>query len=431
MFARIVSFDDIVFRTEPSDLLDLLHGLYRALDELIEAFPNVEKIEAAGDTYICAAGAPETDPQHAAHLAEYALAITKLSATDPRFALPDGTRAVFKIGLHCGPAVGGVVGSVTVMYKLFGDTVNTASRMCSYSEQQCVHTSDHFAAALRGRDEFIVVRIPPRMIKGKGMMACAFVYNDQTLRLALQAGGAPAATARRALLQRQSSISASSAGSHRFSAGSGWDDGAATQASVLRAPLGEGDRPSVAGYDSDSASRVSRRTFAEGSVPALGRRFSSEDIDAAEASVATLGACVRCVLPSMIAAAQRLPSPSFLTRASSRAGAPPSQRSQGLPQSLTRRRRRRIAARALAQRGSSRCFRRRCTSSWIRARWRFVITTMKLTLSDCAGDASPSLASPHAAVDHHATRAQGSTPVAPPCSARAGAAGGDDAVFRC
>lgn len=103
----------------------VLNSAFSAFDEEIQS-PMVYKVETVGQVYMAVSGAPDINPLHAEHAADLALnMIRRIKALN----MPNVTA---KIGIHSGSVVAGVVGLKVPRYCLFGDTVNTASRMVSF-----------------------------------------------------------------------------------------------------------------------------------------------------------------------------------------------------------------------------------------------------------------------------------------------------------
>jgi adenylate cyclase len=128
LFADIVDFTPFSERLQPAEVVDMLDHLFTHFDNLADRF-GVEKIKTIGDCYMVAAGVPEPRPDHACALALMA------------FDMLDAMRAEgeaghlgleLRIGINSGPVVAGVIGRKRFLYDLWGDAVNTASRMESY-----------------------------------------------------------------------------------------------------------------------------------------------------------------------------------------------------------------------------------------------------------------------------------------------------------
>jgi len=121
LFADLVGFTERSSRMQPEEIIAFLNGIFTKFDALAESC-GVEKIKTIGDSYMAAAGMPLIceDPVH--RVAELALAMVEV--TDD---LPDGVQ--LRIGLHAGPVVAGVIGKSKPFYDVWGETVNTASRM--------------------------------------------------------------------------------------------------------------------------------------------------------------------------------------------------------------------------------------------------------------------------------------------------------------
>jgi class 3 adenylate cyclase len=145
LFTDIVRFTDIVGTITPHETMAMLNDLFMDFDEIARGH-GVAKLETVGDAFVGVAGiSGERDPcVQALQMARCALDMVECAG---RHELPTSGNMLIRVGLHCGPAVGGVVGRTLPHYSLFGDTINTTARMESNSLPGRIHVSDKFAAA--------------------------------------------------------------------------------------------------------------------------------------------------------------------------------------------------------------------------------------------------------------------------------------------
>jgi adenylate cyclase len=158
LFADIVGFTPLSATMEPEELMDRLNEVFTYFDGLAERY-EVEKIRTIGDTYMVAAGIPVPRADHAHALAAMALDILSYIAPGP---------LSFRVGIHSGPAVAGVIGTRKFQYDVWGDTVNTASRMESSGEPGRIQISDATNALIK--DDFITSLRGRIEVKGKGIL---------------------------------------------------------------------------------------------------------------------------------------------------------------------------------------------------------------------------------------------------------------------
>jgi adenylate cyclase len=164
LFADIADFTPHAERSPPVATVALLNELFSQFDALTEA-RGLEKIKTIGDAYMVAGGLPDPMPDHAAAVAELALAMLELAA---RRRFPDGGPVRLRIGVDSGPVVAGVIGRRRFSYDLWGDTVNTASRMQTTGLPGCIQITERTRQLLGER---YVVRERGRVqVKGKGKM---------------------------------------------------------------------------------------------------------------------------------------------------------------------------------------------------------------------------------------------------------------------
>jgi class 3 adenylate cyclase len=109
----------------PKEMVDMLNEIFSYFDSLVDQY-GVEKIRTIGDNYMAASGVPTLRPDHAQALARMALDMRDyISGRPPR----NGKRMDFRIGINSGLVIAGVIGRKKFVYDLWGDPVNTASRM--------------------------------------------------------------------------------------------------------------------------------------------------------------------------------------------------------------------------------------------------------------------------------------------------------------
>jgi len=194
IFTDIVRFTDIVGTITPHETMAMLNDLFMDFDEIARGH-GVAKLETVGDAFVGVAGiSGERDPcVQALQIARCALDMVECAG---RHELPTSGNMLIRVGLHCGPAVGGVVGRTLPHYSLFGDTINTTARMESNSLPGRIHVSDKFAAAFVAAEAADKVAaaaaaasgapLPPSLpfylqprgaiaVKGKGVMETHFL----------------------------------------------------------------------------------------------------------------------------------------------------------------------------------------------------------------------------------------------------------------
>ena len=163
LFADIVGFTPMSAEMEPNEMVDQLNEVFSHFDALA-VHHGCEKIRTIGDAYMVAAGVPTPTEDHAQAISAMALEMLAYARTTP---------LSFRLGINSGPVVAGVVGTSKFQYDIWGDTVNTASRMESHGEPDRIQITeatyqlikDTFETTPRGHIE----------VKGKGSLPTWFL----------------------------------------------------------------------------------------------------------------------------------------------------------------------------------------------------------------------------------------------------------------
>lgn len=166
-FSDIVGFTTLSSRIEPAELVKGLNTIFTAFDRIGTKY-GLEKIKTIGDAYMAVCGVPESFLDHASRTAKFALEANEVLQT---LELSDDFKNLqFRIGLHCGSVVAGIIGEKKFAYDVWGDAVNIASRMESNSLPWKIHVSNEFAKAIEQHPEFSLIPRGEITIKGKGKM---------------------------------------------------------------------------------------------------------------------------------------------------------------------------------------------------------------------------------------------------------------------
>lgn len=192
MFADMVGFTAWSSEREPEEVFLLLEAVYERFD-LIANQLGVFKVETIGDCYMAAVGLPQPNRHHAVVAAQFAvecLHVMKEVTTNLETQLGPGTASIgLRVGLHSGTVTGGVLRGERSRFQLFGDTVNTASRMESNGVPGRIQVSQATADLLiaSGKQHWLIPRKEMIQAKGKGRMQVYFV--ERRRKLYSQASG--------------------------------------------------------------------------------------------------------------------------------------------------------------------------------------------------------------------------------------------------
>jgi adenylate cyclase len=163
LFADVVGFTPMSASMSPPELVGLLNEVFTTFDRFVQEL-GLEKIKTVGDEYMVAAGVPHARPDHAHAIAELALRIRDHTERH-RF---NGHDISLRIGINSGPVVAGIVGTHKFAYDLWGDVVNTASRMESEGVAGSIQLTPATYELIR--DEFVCEPRGVVSVKGKGEM---------------------------------------------------------------------------------------------------------------------------------------------------------------------------------------------------------------------------------------------------------------------
>ncbi|MDF2751881.1 MAG: Guanylate cyclase [Gaiellaceae bacterium] len=171
LFADITGFTPTAERLPAEEVVAMLDEIFSAFDELI-ARHGLEKIKTIGDGYLVAAGIPTPRADHAEAAARLALAMRQALAE-----LPVASGLSLRVGIDSGPVVAGVIGRTKFGYDLWGDTVNTASRMESHAPPGAIQVTERTYRRLE--DSFVLERRTGVVVKGKGEMTTYLLLGER------------------------------------------------------------------------------------------------------------------------------------------------------------------------------------------------------------------------------------------------------------
>lgn len=168
-FSDFVGFTKMSACMEPKQLIDELNELYTEFDNIMEK-NHCERIKTIGDAYLALCGLPVPDPNHAKNIVKAAIEIMRYMTNRNKTHQPTWQ---LRIGIHTGKVVAGVIGIKKYIYDVFGDTINTASRMETNCEPMNINISENTYQIVK--DEFVFIKRKPQEIKGKGEMNMYYV----------------------------------------------------------------------------------------------------------------------------------------------------------------------------------------------------------------------------------------------------------------
>jgi adenylate cyclase len=174
LFADVVDFTPRAEHLPPAEVVGMLDDLFGHFDTLTERH-GLEKIKTIGDCYMVAAGVPNPRPDHARALA--LMALDMLEAVDSE----DGVGSLgleLRVGINSGPVVAGVIGRKRFLYDLWGDSVNTASRMEAHGTPGRIQITRATYELLK--DEFVCEPRGTVTVKGKGDMETWYLVGPRT-----------------------------------------------------------------------------------------------------------------------------------------------------------------------------------------------------------------------------------------------------------
>ncbi|XP_078611420.1 receptor-type guanylate cyclase Gyc76C-like [Branchiostoma floridae x Branchiostoma japonicum] len=176
-FSDIVGFTSLSAESTPLQVVDLLNDLYTCFDDIISNF-DVYKVETIGDAYMVVSGLPlKNGDRHAGEIASMALALLK-AVSSFKIRHRGDHKMHLRIGIHSGPCCAGVVGLKMPRYCLFGDTVNTTSRMESNGQALKIHCSQECKNVLDRLGGYHLVKRGVIPMKGKGELVTYWLLGE-------------------------------------------------------------------------------------------------------------------------------------------------------------------------------------------------------------------------------------------------------------
>ena len=173
LFADMVNFTPMSAEMSPAAMVELLNEIFTNFDSLVEKY-DLEKIKTIGDCYMVAAGVPRPRADHARAVVRLALDMLDYVGSNRFIA----SRPVnFRIGIHTGPLMAGVIGRKKFIYDLWGDTVNIASRMESQGLGGIIQITRETYESVK--DEFVCEPRGTVNVKGRGEMEVWFVVSPK------------------------------------------------------------------------------------------------------------------------------------------------------------------------------------------------------------------------------------------------------------
>jgi class 3 adenylate cyclase len=174
IFIDVVDFTKLSAKSTPQKMVNMLNDVFTHFDKIAEKY-GLEKIKTIGDCYMAAAGIPIHRSDHAEAIAM--MAIESMKSMNG-FITEDGHEIQFRVGIDCGPIVAGVIGKQKFIYDLWGDMVNTASRMETNGITGKIQCTERFKDKLGIRSVDLGIKFEERgeiEVKGKGKMKTYFI----------------------------------------------------------------------------------------------------------------------------------------------------------------------------------------------------------------------------------------------------------------